>query len=417
MTATQAGRSRHIVTGLILGLAMVAFSSVQAATTPMQNPVPVIGHAAPAIKLEKLLQAPPNAATDWVNLKGKVVVLEFWATWCTPCVAGIPHLNQLAAELSGQRVVFIAITDDSEARLRSFLKATPIKTWIGIDPERTNWSSFNIHGIPSTVIVDADGRLVAATTPDNLTPEVLRDVIAGKAVKLPPLETRDSNLEWDQDEIEWKDGVSPISEVIIKPISTANGGAWPRPEGNYLTADGVALKGLVPLAYQTDYFHLDWRIPESDQFYRVAVRVPKGREQQLLPLFQSTLAATFGLKVHWQQEEQDVYVLRIPENGKLRLTSATPDEKPLFYVVRGQASAKRHPLAKLSDFLCNFVVHAPVVDETGLTGEYDWDLPYQPLQPNVALQALKDNLGLELVKARRSIKMLVVERDETIQKH
>jgi uncharacterized protein (TIGR03435 family) len=87
-------------------------------------------------------------------------------------------------------------------------------------------------------------------------------------------------------------------------------------------------------------------------------------------------------------------------------------------VVRGQASAKRQPIAKLSDFfLCNWVVHAPVVDETGLTGEYDWELPYQPGQPNIALQALKDNLGLELVKARRSINMLVVERDETVQKH
>ena len=180
------------------------------------------------------------------------------------------------------------------------------------------------------------------------------------------------------------------------------------------------MEALVQLAYQTDHFHLDWRIPaaESDQAYRTAARVPKGREQQLLPLFQNALSATFGLKVHWQQEEKDVYVLRIPEDSKPKLTAATSDEKPLFYAMRGQASAKRQPLAKLADvFLCNLVVHAPVVDETGLTGEYDWDLPYQPGQPNVALQALKDKLGLELVKTRRPVKMLVVERDETIQKH
>ena len=158
------------------------------------------------------------------------MVLDFWATWCSPCVAGIPHLNQIAAELAGQPVVFIAITDDSEERLKDFLKTAPIKTWIGIDSERTNWSAFNIHGIPANVIVGADGRLVAATTPDNVTAQIIRDVIDRKTVKLPPLETRDVNLEWDHDEIEWKDGVSPISEVIIKPISTAQAGMRLRPE-------------------------------------------------------------------------------------------------------------------------------------------------------------------------------------------
>jgi uncharacterized protein (TIGR03435 family) len=409
---------RHQVNLVIARVRSVAFAvsavSSIAASVAAQTAQLRVGDPSPQIKLEKLLQAPPDASTDWQKLKGNVIVLDFWATWCTPCVAGIPHLNQLAAEFSGQRVVFISITDDNEDRLKEFLKKRPMKTWIGIDQDRANWPVFNLHSIPTTVIVGSDGRLVAATRPDSLTSQVLHDVMAGKSVSLPSLETRDSNLEWDQDEIEWKDGVSPISEVIIKPISTATGGAWPRPEGNYLTADGAPLEALVQVAYQTDHFHLDWRIPQTDQGYRVVVRVPKGREQQLLPLFQNTLAATFALKVHWQQEEKDVYELRITANSKPRLTSASRDEKPLFYAMRGQASAKRQPLAKFSDFLCNFVVHTPVVDETGLTGEYDWELPYQPGQPNVALQALKERLGLELVKARRSINMLVVEPGEPV---
>jgi uncharacterized protein (TIGR03435 family) len=420
MTPTKANRKRCVLALAILGLAIAAISNVRAATPLIQNPVPVIGNVAPAIKLERLLQAPPNASIDWNKLKGKVVVLDFWATWCSPCIAGIPHLNKLATEFSGQPVVFIAITDDSEERLKSFLKTTPIKTWIGIDSERTSWSVFGIHGIPADVIVGTDGRFVGATAPDNLTTQILRDVIDGKTVNLSPLETRQANPEWDQDEIEWKDGVSPISEVIIKPISTTTSFGSLRPEGNSLTVDGFPVNGLVMFAYQIDPFRLDWRIPWTETpsgLYRVAARVPKGREQQLLPLFQNALAATFALKVHWEQEERDVYVLRVPANSKPGLTAATPGEKPLFEAGHGKGTAKRQPVAKLSSFLGNFVVHAPVVDETGLAGEYDWDLPYQPGQPNVALQALKDMLGLELVKTRRPVKMLVVERDETIQKH
>ena len=418
MTSWKTDRKRAIVAIAILGLGIAAISNVSAATPLKQNPAPVIGGVAPAIKLEKLLQAPPNASTDWDKLKGKVVVLDFWAMWCSPCIAAIPHLNQLAEEFSSQPVVFIAITDDSEARLKSFLKTSPVKTWIGIDSERTNWPSFDIHGIPATVIVGADGRLVTTTTSSNLTAQVLHDVIDRKTVKLPPMAKRNVNMNWDQEEIEWKDGVSPYSEVIIKPISNAGqGGTRYLAGGNNLTADSAQLDSLVVAAYQTDAFHLDWRIPRSDQAYRAVARVPKGYEQQLLPLFQNALAATFGLKMHWEQEEKDVYVLRIPESGKPRLTSATSDEKAQFSAMRGQASAKRQPLTTLCSFLTIYVLSLPVVDETGLAGNYDWELPIQPGQPNVTTEAVKDRLGLELIKARRSINMLVVERDETIQRH
>jgi uncharacterized protein (TIGR03435 family) len=414
MTPSKDNWKRAVKVLAIPTLAVAAILSVQAAPR-RQEPAPVAGNRAPAIKLEKLLQAPPGASTDWERLRGKVVVIEFWATWCGPCIGQIPHLNQLADELSSQPIVFVSITDDSEEKLRGFLKSTPIKTWIGLDSTRANWSSFDIHSIPTTVIVGADGGLVANTRPNNLTAQMLRDLVNGKSVSLPHPETRDSNLDWDRDEIDWKDGVSPIAEIIIKPISTATSGAWLRPEKNYLTADGAPLEVLVQVAYQTDHYHLDWRIPqpENPQLYRVAARVPKGREQHLLPLFQNALVATFALNIHWQSLEKDVYVLRATANDKPKLTEATSDEQPLFQAMRGRALAKRQRLAKLTEFLCNLVVHAPVVDETNLTGEYDWELPYQPGQLNVALQAVKDRLGLELVKARRLIKMLVVEDEST----
>lgn len=59
---------------------------------------PLPGETAPPLNLEKLLQTPADAVVSWEALRGKAVVLEFWATWCGPCIEAIPHLNELADE-------------------------------------------------------------------------------------------------------------------------------------------------------------------------------------------------------------------------------------------------------------------------------------------------------------------------------
>ncbi|HSE31760.1 MAG TPA: TIGR03435 family protein [Pyrinomonadaceae bacterium] len=365
---------------------------------------------APPLKLEKLLQAPPDASADWAKLKGKLVVVEFWATWCSPCVAAIPHLNEIAKELADQPVVFISVTDDEETQLNEFLKTSPLKSWIGVDSTRANWPVFDIHSIPTTVIVNPEGKLLATTRPEEVTTGKLRDLLRGQAVAFAAPETRDSNLAWDQDEIEWKDGVGPLTSVIIKPIKTATSGSLYKPGGNYLTADGEPLQVLVHMAYQADIYHMDWRVPKpvTSQAYRVVARVPKGRESQLLPLFQNALAATFGVKASWHMEEKEVYVLRVIDGQVVKLSVADKDEERDFRVLRGRGSSRRYGVDKLTEFLSQFVLDSIVIDETKLTGEYNWNLPYQHGKPEATLAQLKD-LGLEVVKARRPVNILVVE--------
>src|SRR5947199_3428540 len=75
---------------------------------------------APALKVTQWLQAPEGFDGKWSGLHGKVVVLEFWATWCAPCIGAIPHLNQLANEFKDRGVAFLAVTDDDKDRLKPF---------------------------------------------------------------------------------------------------------------------------------------------------------------------------------------------------------------------------------------------------------------------------------------------------------
>ncbi len=67
---------------------------------------------APDFSVAKVLNAPVKSVKSLKDLKGKVVFLEYWATWCGPCVASIPHMNRLEEALKGEPVVFLSVTDE-----------------------------------------------------------------------------------------------------------------------------------------------------------------------------------------------------------------------------------------------------------------------------------------------------------------
>jgi thiol-disulfide isomerase/thioredoxin len=123
--------------------------------TPSRAQVPAIkvGDTAPEIKLEKLLQAPPGAETAASGLKGKVVVLEFWATWCLPCVPAIKHMNTVAEKFKDRPVQFIAVTDEGDEPLvTKFLKEQPIRGWVGLDTDGSVFRAYKPSGRPHTVL-------------------------------------------------------------------------------------------------------------------------------------------------------------------------------------------------------------------------------------------------------------------------
>lgn len=162
----------------LAGLLMMASPSLGA-------DVHAVGVKAPPLDLEDVLQAPAGSRVTWDGLRGKVVVLEFWATWCPSCVKAIPHFNQLADELSGKPVVFIAVTDEKKQTVLPFLANHPIRGWVGLNPSGSMFGTYGIDdGRPLTVIVRPDGvvdaRLRPWATPFPLKAQNLLNLIAGR---------------------------------------------------------------------------------------------------------------------------------------------------------------------------------------------------------------------------------------------
>lgn len=95
------------------------------------------------------------------SLKGQGVVLNFWATWCAPCVHEMPALDALAAKLNGQGVRVIAVSEDRNAlaKVPAFYKDKGIEHLdVYFDQKSALSRKFGIDGLPTTLLIGADGQ-------------------------------------------------------------------------------------------------------------------------------------------------------------------------------------------------------------------------------------------------------------------
>ena len=95
------------------------------------------------------------------QLKGKVVLVNFWATWCAPCRKEMPDLDGLYKRFKDQGLVILAIDDEETAKVTPFLKDKPVSYTVLLDPGRKVNDIYRIDGIPKSFIYDRDGKMVA----------------------------------------------------------------------------------------------------------------------------------------------------------------------------------------------------------------------------------------------------------------
>lgn len=117
-------------------------------------PFPGLEKADYGLKLERLDGTPFDART----LQGKVVFLNFWATWCGPCRMEMPSIQRLCDKVKGDGVVFLVISDESREKIAEFVKKSPytfpIYRSIGAPP-----AVYRTRAIPATFILTPDGRI------------------------------------------------------------------------------------------------------------------------------------------------------------------------------------------------------------------------------------------------------------------
>ncbi|MDQ6662904.1 MAG: redoxin family protein, partial [Acidobacteriota bacterium] len=106
------------------------------------------------------LKSLDGTAFDEAGLSGKVVVLNFWATWCVPCRQEIPAFNRMNAALEekGLRIIGVSMDEEGAAVVNPFLKEHPIEYTVALGPQALN-DRFQITQLPVTVVFDRTGKI------------------------------------------------------------------------------------------------------------------------------------------------------------------------------------------------------------------------------------------------------------------
>jgi peroxiredoxin/outer membrane lipoprotein-sorting protein len=110
------------------------------------------------------------------SLRGKVVVLDFWATWCPPCREELPTVDKLRAEF-GDKVQFFGISDEDAGTVKGFLRKNNNGLPTLMDQKETVHRQYGVSAIPTLLVIDRDG-VIRSHFIGGRSPETLRDAIA-----------------------------------------------------------------------------------------------------------------------------------------------------------------------------------------------------------------------------------------------
>jgi thiol-disulfide isomerase/thioredoxin len=142
------------LSALLMLTAAVCIQPLQAAD--LSKLKPWTGDAAPKLSLKDLDGKPHDLA----QYRGKVVVLNFWATWCAPCVKEMPALQRLADRLAGEKFVLITVNfGESETQIRPFIEKLGVRFPVWIDRDMSATQAWVDKGLPTTFVIDSGQKI------------------------------------------------------------------------------------------------------------------------------------------------------------------------------------------------------------------------------------------------------------------
>lgn len=152
-----------LVVLFLFGQSLIAFAAAN------------VGDKAPEITAQEWLNTNDSVSLD--GLKGKIVVVEFWATWCPPCRRSIPHLVELNSKYKDKNLVIIGLTDENrrEASIDEFISKMGMDYIVGTGS--TSGDAYDVQTIPHAFLIGPDRKIIWQGHPMNGLDQAIEDAV------------------------------------------------------------------------------------------------------------------------------------------------------------------------------------------------------------------------------------------------
>ena len=371
-----------------------------------------IGEKVPAFTVELVNE--DRSVFSFDGSTEKAVLIDFWATWCSPCVAGMPHLEALQKKFQG-RLQVISASEEKHERISRFQDKRPYQFLFARDTGSLR-ALFPYQVIPHSVLIAPDGRLVAVTSPDHITDKIIEQVLAGQEISLPikkdhfNFDPAHEYFDFDED-VQQLFQLQPYMRGIPAFSRTYTDGSFKQ---RRLTIFNLNVAGLYRKAYQVSSYRLIYEFDESeidweDKNNRFCLNIIAQSPEQLYPYMKEQLSQHTQVLAEPSTLEIDVLVIKKAEGG---IRAERAKEQGLTQARGDGFKNEGASMADFCDYLENFgIVGMAVVDETGDDKLYDIDFSFDPENAQSFKEAMT-NLGLTYEKGVRKTEVLVLSMKE-----
>jgi thiol-disulfide isomerase/thioredoxin len=392
-----------------------------------------VGQLVPEVLLDTLF----NYKKDKLalsELKGRFVIIDFWGTFCMPCITDFPKWENLQKRF-GDTLQFLLVTTDGYVKTKQFYEArkkanNPMTLPCGISTDLVKY--FQVKEVSTFVWIDDQGYIKAITDYTQLTEKNIADFVNRKEVAKREMETflkidyRKSLFELAKETDSNAIVYGSVLTRYVKGLrSLTNSGK--RMEGR-IFAHNMPVRNLYQLAFgdadTTGIFEYAKTVIESahpekiaqpegedfnrwkiDNTYCYEIKVPEVKRKDIHKIMRKDLEQLFGYNAYLEYRKQKCLVLKADKNFRyLQDTTIAPK----LILSAGGVTIRNYPFSRLASNIRHYLAKQIFIDETGLSGRVDVTIQAQMNDVDAVNAELK-KYGLHIQSEDREVQMLIIK--------
>jgi uncharacterized protein (TIGR03435 family) len=363
-----------------------------------ENSVAEIGKKVPDYTFGEILNNEKKPFS--LKKQNKPVIIEFWATWCSPCIPAMKKLENFQKKFDND-IEIITVSTDSRKNLNRYIENTQTSLRVAFDT--THLKIFNYKYIPHAILIDKSGIIQAITTPDKITEETINDLIKGKPIKLEETQIATFNFSLNK---EFKNNNYQYKLTSENKNLGFKNEIKRDKNGKPISLD---FRNVSIYRLMTDIYRLSSaaRIYSEEDIssnkYCFNLEQRENFEKNLLENAKEILNEKLDIRADLVEKEIDsAYVLEIVDKSKLPEKS---NEEKYTREFRGPFySGKKLTSYNLIEYLEN-EVQQPIKDKTQLDYEFDIELNW----------SYEDGLSLNRELEKHGFRINISEQPEKIK--